>query len=240
MTLTPWKLWDTRTGEPAHDAATLEALHVVETALSQRKARAHVSACRPAAHAHSSAGNVAPPGRGTRFGRLARRRFSRCRTSRTHAVPRLRAVRPLSSCRRRQRPRHRRRPEVPGVRGCGDVLHDFHLPRPPHDDVRGDDGGPPRPRAGGGGGNVRAAHPGPSRHPEAPHGGHARGLLLDQDARPGALRTVEGDPRPGATLRSGSLLRHDGDASLRARPGVMRRSGTRRRRKRNVPPLRRR
>ena len=39
MTLTPWKLWDTRTGEPAHDAATLEALQVVETALSQRKAR---------------------------------------------------------------------------------------------------------------------------------------------------------------------------------------------------------
>ena len=39
MTLTPWKLWDTRTGEPARDAATLEALQVVETALSQRGAR---------------------------------------------------------------------------------------------------------------------------------------------------------------------------------------------------------
>ena len=36
MTLTPWKLWDTRTGEPAEGAATLEALNVVESALSQR------------------------------------------------------------------------------------------------------------------------------------------------------------------------------------------------------------
>ena len=36
MTLTPWKLWNTRTGEPAEGAATLEALGVVERALSQR------------------------------------------------------------------------------------------------------------------------------------------------------------------------------------------------------------
>ena len=39
MTLTPWKLWNTRTGKPATKAATLEALDVVETALSQRKVR---------------------------------------------------------------------------------------------------------------------------------------------------------------------------------------------------------
>ena len=37
MTLTPWKLWNTGTGEPADDAATLEALDVVEAALSQRR-----------------------------------------------------------------------------------------------------------------------------------------------------------------------------------------------------------
>ena len=37
MTLTPWKLWDTKTGKPLRDAATLEALDVVETALSKRE-----------------------------------------------------------------------------------------------------------------------------------------------------------------------------------------------------------
>ena len=39
MTLTPWKLWNTRTGEPARGAATLEALGVVEKALLQRDAQ---------------------------------------------------------------------------------------------------------------------------------------------------------------------------------------------------------
>ena len=38
MTLTPWKLWDTRTGEPYEKARTLEALDVVESALRQREA----------------------------------------------------------------------------------------------------------------------------------------------------------------------------------------------------------
>ncbi len=39
MTLTPWKLWNTGTGEPARGALTLEALDVVERALSQRDAQ---------------------------------------------------------------------------------------------------------------------------------------------------------------------------------------------------------
>lgn len=39
MTLTPWKLWNTTTGEPAADARTLEALDAVERALAQREAR---------------------------------------------------------------------------------------------------------------------------------------------------------------------------------------------------------
>ena len=39
MTLTPWKLWDTRSGEPAVNARTLEALDVVESALRQREIR---------------------------------------------------------------------------------------------------------------------------------------------------------------------------------------------------------
>ena len=37
MTLTPWKLWNTALGQPADNAATLEALEVVETALDERR-----------------------------------------------------------------------------------------------------------------------------------------------------------------------------------------------------------
>ena len=38
VTLTPWKLWNLETGTPADDAATLEALDVVEKALQERAA----------------------------------------------------------------------------------------------------------------------------------------------------------------------------------------------------------
>ncbi len=39
MSLTPWKLWNLATGEPAENAATREALDVVETALEDRVTR---------------------------------------------------------------------------------------------------------------------------------------------------------------------------------------------------------
>ncbi len=39
MSLTPWKLWNLATGKPAENAATQEALDVIETALGDRKAR---------------------------------------------------------------------------------------------------------------------------------------------------------------------------------------------------------
>jgi len=44
MNLTPWALWDTRTGEPAAGAATVEARAVLERALASPQGRAHPGA----------------------------------------------------------------------------------------------------------------------------------------------------------------------------------------------------
>ncbi len=38
ITLTPWRLWDADTGEPAADSSTLEALEVVDRAIDERRA----------------------------------------------------------------------------------------------------------------------------------------------------------------------------------------------------------
>ena len=91
MTLTPWKLWNTGTGEPAPGAATLEALHVVETALSQREA-GHIRPHAGLLHMHIHLLEMSPePERASRFRRHARRHRPRCRASRAHALPRVRA-----------------------------------------------------------------------------------------------------------------------------------------------------
>jgi len=44
MNLTPWALWDTRTGQPADGAATLEAKAALERALASSQGRAHPGA----------------------------------------------------------------------------------------------------------------------------------------------------------------------------------------------------
>ena len=133
MNLTPWQLWDLRTGEPAEGARTLDAKAVLERAIAHRGGGGIRASCT----CTSTYGDVLGPETALPVAdRL--RGLVPTRAPAAHAHTPGRALRRLPARGVRQQHGHRRRREVPREAGADELLHPVPVAQLPLQDLRRD------------------------------------------------------------------------------------------------------